>query len=126
MSNAGESGRERLGHDQRPVVGDHHPVWEPEILRGDCGGAVGIDAHEAGARRRAAAHQVEAEVADERSSLAVDDHVVHVTADQVGQVGVGADAAVRTASQDSAVLHRDHEHVSVGQPAQARRLGLDL
>ena len=62
MSNAGEPGGECLGDDQCPVVGDHRAVGKPEILRGHGGGAIGVDAHEAGRRRGPAAHQVEAGV----------------------------------------------------------------
>jgi hypothetical protein len=50
----GEARRERLGDDQRAVIGDHRAVREPEVLGSDDGSAVWIDAHDGGRRRVAA------------------------------------------------------------------------
>ena len=115
----GEARAERLGDDQRAVVGDDRAVGEPQVLGRDARAAVGVDPHERGRLRLAAAHQVEAEVARVGAALAVDDHVVEVAGGELGDVGVLGDGAVGGAAQHAPVLHRDDEQVAVGQPAEA-------
>ena len=85
----------------------------------------GRDVYQHGGPGRLAGHQVEAEVAHVGVAVAVDHHVVGQAAAVLGDVGVDRDRAVGRPPQHLLVAHRHHEQRPVGQPAEARGLGLD-
>jgi hypothetical protein len=70
---------------------------------------------------RRAAFPVEAEVAHVGASLGVDHHVVAVAGGDRREVRVRVQR-LSVEAQELAVAHRDHQHVSIGQEAEAGRL----
>jgi hypothetical protein len=99
-------------------------VGEEQLVRGTRSPPVGLHAHEHRRAWRFAPPEVEAEVADERSAVCRDHHVVGVPVAQAGQIRVDAELA-GVEAEHAPVIHRDDEQRPVREPAEARRHRLD-
>ena len=115
-----QPGGKRLGDDQRaPVRADHAAVRADEAIAGLLHASVRLHLRDRGGARRFALVEIETDVADIGAALRVHHHVVAVARVQCAQFGPRRECAVAP-PVEPALVHRDHEHVAVRQPADSR------
>lgn len=118
---AGDPVRKGLGHVERSAVGrDRAPVGQVHVLRGHLGFPSRRDEPGAAGREWLPRRDVEARVADVRSALRVDDHVVEQTCGAGGEIGHHLGRAVVGDGVDEALVRRGHQHPAVRKDPEPR------